>query len=378
MKRRFIIVHVLLFFFATTCFSQTGKSTVPDQQMQAIYQEIKTPFKYGLVVVPKNDSQKVDCPTVFRKGKMWYMSYIVFDGRGYETWLAKSRDLLNWQTLGRILAHSSDTTQWDASQKAGYLSLVNTKWGGDYSLQKFNKNYWISYIGGKERGYETGLLSIGMAYTGKDATTAHGWLRLDHPVLTSHDADVRWWENKKEFKSTVIRDKAKLTGYPFVMYYNANGDTAKDNKKTRWFERIGMAVSNDMVSWKRFQTSPVVHHPVGITGDPYLQKIGDLWVMFYFGAFWQDRKGAFNRFACSYDLVNWTDWTGENLIESSEPFDDLYAHKSCVVKQKGVVYHFYNAVNKKEQRGIAVATSKDLGKSRLSFVPVKQAAVEIP
>jgi len=37
------------------------------------------------------------------------------------------------------------------------------------------------------------------------------------------------------------------------------------------------------------------------------------------------------------------------------------------VKYKGVVYHFYNAVNKKQQRGIAVATSKDLGKSVLKF-----------
>jgi hypothetical protein len=33
-----------------------------------------------------------------------------------------------------------------------------------------------------------------------------------------------------------------------------------------------------------------------------------------------------------------------------------------------VVYHFYCAVNKADQRGIAVATSKDMGKSKLSFV----------
>jgi hypothetical protein len=30
-----------------------------------------------------------------------------------------------------------------------------------------------------------------------------------------------------------------------------------------------------------------------------------------------------------------------------------------VVKYKGVVYHFYCAVNNKDQRGIAVATSVD-------------------
>ena len=365
---RKIIAFIFLFVFAAAQNLSAQNGSVSQTKMQEIYNEVKTPFKYGLVIAPKNDSQRADCPTVFRKGKDWYMSYILFNGRGYETWLAKSTDLLNWQTLGRILSVDKDTTAWDANQKAGYVSLVNTKWGGDYALQQYDGKYWMSYFGGKEKGYEAGLLSLGMAYTTKDVARPHEWQRLNQPILTSLDKDVRWWENKKQFKSTVIRDKQKTTGYPFVMYYNANGDSAKDNKKTRWFERIGMAVSNDMMHWKRFRTEPVVHHPVGITGDPYLQQIGDVWVMFYFGAFWQDRKGAFNRFACSYDLVNWTDWTGNNLVESSEPFDALYAHKSCVIKWKGVVYHFYNAVNEKEQRGIAVATSKDLGKSQINFV----------
>jgi predicted GH43/DUF377 family glycosyl hydrolase len=351
----------------TILFAQKGKEVTP-LTMQHIYEEVKTPYKYGLVLVPESDSQKIDCPTVFRKGHFWYMSYLRFDGRGYETWLAKSKDLLRWEKMGRILSHSADTTRWDASQKAGYMALVDTRWGGSYSLKKYKGKYWMSYFGGREKGYEAGLLSLGMAYTEKDPATVHEWNRLNHPVLASLDASVRWWENKKQFKSTVIYDAKKTTGYPFVMYYNANGDTAKDNKKTRWFERIGMAVSNDMVHWKRFQTDPVVHHPVGITGDPVIQKIGDVWVMFYFGAFWQDRKGAFNRFACSYDLVNWTDWKGEDLIKSSEPYDQLYAHKSYVVKYNGVVYHFYCAVNKKEQRGIAVATSKDLGESELHFI----------
>lgn len=361
-------ICLLLLALGFVVVSQAQKKTVSAETMQKIYNEVKTPYKYGLVIVPKNDSQKVDCPTIFRSRNLWYMTYIAFDGRGYETWLAKSTDLLNWQTLGRLLSHTADTTAWDASQKAGYLSLVETKWGGDYSLQRYNGKYWMSYFGGKEKGYEAGLLSLGIAYATKDPTKPHEWLSVPQPVLTSLDKDVRWWENKKQFKSTVMWDKQKTTGYPFVMYYNANGDTAKDNKKTRWFERIGMAVSNDMIHWKRFNTEPVVHHPVGITGDPWIQKIGDVWVMFYFGAFWQDRKGAFNRFACSYDLVNWTDWTGDNLVESSEPFDERYAHKSCVVKWNGVVYHFYNAVNNKEQRGIAVATSKNLGKSKVSFV----------
>ena len=89
--------------------------------------------------------------------------------------------------------------------------------------------------------------------------------------------------------------------------------------------------------------------------------------MFYYGAFWENRKDAFNRFACSTDLVHWTDWNGDDLIKSSEPYDEKYAHKSFVVKWKGIVYHFYCAVNNKDQRGIAVATSLDKGKSSTNF-----------
>lgn len=343
-------------------------SPVSKQTMEQVYKEVRTPYKYGLVLVPENDSQKIDCPTVFRKGSYWYMSFVLFNGSGYETWLAKSSDLVSWKKSGRLLSLQSDTTGWDAGQRAGYIALVNSAWGGPYSLTRYKGKYWMSYFGGREKGYEAGLLSLGIAFTRTDPSRAHEWKRVPAPVLSSLDKDVRWWENKKQFKSTVIYDPDKTTGYPFVMYYNANGDTASDNKKTRWFERIGMAVSGDMIHWKRFGAEPVVHHPAGITGDPSIQKIGDIWVMFYFGAFWQDRKGAFNRFACSYDLVNWTDWNGDNLIQSSEPFDELYAHKSSVVKHNGVVYHFYCAVNKKGQRGIAVATSKDLGKSKLNFI----------
>jgi predicted GH43/DUF377 family glycosyl hydrolase len=362
------IAIIFLQVYMLSAWGQSAAKTVPGPVMQQIYEQVKTTHKYGLVVVPVDNDKKLDCPTVFRKGDTWYMTYVIFDGRGYETWLSESRDLLHWTTKGRLMSFSADTTLWDANQKAGYIALQDLKWGGSYQWQPYNKKYWMSYFGGRERGYEAGLLSLGMAYTTNDPSKPHELQRLQQPILTSKDKDVRWWENKKQFKSSVIWDKQKVTGYPFVMYYNANGDTAVDNKKTRWYERIGMAVSDDMIHWKRFQAEPVMHHPAGITGDAVIQQIGNVYVMFYFGAFWHDRKGAFNRFACSYDLVHWTDWQGDNLIESSTPYDERFAHKSFVVKHNGVVYHFYCAVNNKDQRGIAVATSKDMGVSTVEFV----------
>jgi alpha-L-rhamnosidase len=342
---------------------RTGRC--PPQLMQKIYEEIRTPYKYGLVLVPADSTKKTDCPTVFRRAGKWYMTYIVFDGRGYETWLAESNDLLSWKTLGRILSYT-DSTTWDDNQKAGYPALRDYRWGKSYELEKYDNRYWMSYFGGSSKGYERGLLSAGIAYTDKDPATVHEWNRLDKPVLMATDNNARWWENNTIFKSSVIYDKSLATGYPFVMFYNARGDSLRPD---RGAERIGMAVSADMVNWIRFGRDPVINHHKGISGDAVIQKIDEVWVIFYFGAFWAERKDAqaFNRFACSYDLVNWTDWEGPDLIAPSESYDNRFAHKSSLVKYKGVVYHFYCAVNKNDDRGIAVATSRNLGKSDLDF-----------
>jgi predicted GH43/DUF377 family glycosyl hydrolase len=136
-----IIVFQLLVLAAQ---AQSFKKEVPDSIMQKIYHEVKTPYKYGLVLVPENDSKKIDCPSVFRQGNSWYMTYLVFEGRGYETWLAQSNDLLHWQTKGRLLSFSKDTTIWDAQQKAGYIALQDSQWGGSYKLQRYNNKYWMS------------------------------------------------------------------------------------------------------------------------------------------------------------------------------------------------------------------------------------------
>ena len=126
-----------------------------------------------------------------------------------------------------------------------------------------------------------------------------------------------------------------------------------------WRETIGMAVSDDMLTWRRVGAEPVISDgdpaKFAISGDPMIRRIGDVWVMFYFGCGWK-RSGAFDTFACSYDLKHWTKWEGKPLVEPSEPYDKTYAHKPWVIKHDGVVYHFYCAVGDKG-RGIALATS---------------------
>lgn len=350
-----------------------GCDTVSQTVMQQVYDEVQTPFKYGLVVAPTDNFHKYDCPTVFRANGKWYMSYLCYDGRrhkdgrGYETWLAESDDLLHWTTLGRVLSFRDEG--WDANQRGGYVDLEDIEWGGSYEVGQYDGKYWITYIGGDKRGYETTPLSIGAAWTDKDLTVAHEWNGFEQPVLSPSDSLVQWWETITQYKSLVYRTPEKFRetfGGDFMLFYNAAGINPANEVKA---ERIGMAFSDDMVHWKRFEGNPVFGHENGmITGDAHIQQMGDLYVMFFFGAYWKNRPyNAFNTFACSYDLLHWTEWQGDDLIYPTEAFDDEYAHKSFLVKYKGVVYHFYCAVDKAQQRGIAVATSRDFGHSSVNF-----------
>jgi len=319
--------------------------TIGLETMQRIYEEVKTPYRHG-IILRGEEGRKVDCPSVFRQNGRWYMMYIIFDGSGYETAIAESDDLLNFRPLGRILSFREGT--WDARQAAGYIALQDHSWGGSYELRQYQGRYWLSYIGGALKGYETDPLAVGIAWT-TDPTRPAEWNRLDEPVLSRDQPDVRDFEALTQYKSNIICDMDRSLGYPFVMFYNG--------KKKSGYERIGIAVSNDMKRWLRYGADPVIDNGKGISGDPQITRIGDVWVMFYFGCGWKPK--AFDTFACSYDLVHWTKWEGRHLVEPSESWDQTYAHKPWVIKHDGIVYHFYCAVGD-QGRVIALATSKDL------------------
>lgn len=376
-ERKRLVLLSLLIFGGITAFAQKISKNV----MQKIYDEVKTPYKYGMVVAPKDNYHQIDCPMVYREGGKWYMTYVVYngkdgtDGRGYETWLATSDDLLQWKTLGRLLCYADKG--WDMNQRAGYPALIDWTWNGSYEMAKYKGRHWMSYFGGEGTGYEAirKPLNMGMASTKGDITQAHPWETSPSPVLSITDKSAQWWEKLTHYKSTVYWDKNKTLGKPFVMFYNAGGINPANQLKA---ERIGIALSGNMTSWRRLPLrtakrktgNPVFFHeaPGIITGDAQIVKFPHYYVMFYFSAYNPERKyNAYNTFAVSRDLVNWQDWEGADLVYPSKPYDDMFAHKSYVLKHQGVVYHFYCAVNHAGQRGIAVATSVPMGRSQVSF-----------
>lgn len=363
-----------LLFALLTLFTLTAAAQdITESEMERIYEEVKTPYKFGMVVAPTDNYHKIDCPTVFQENGKWYMTYVVYngkdgtDGRGYETWFAESEDLLNWNTLGRLLSYKDDG--WDMNQRGGFPALIDWTWNGDYHLGTFKTKHWMTYIGGHGTGYEAVKepLNIGIAWTQGDITKAHEWQSADKPLLSITDKDVQWWEKLVQYKSTIYDDPKKTLGKRFVMFYNAGGINPANGLKA---ERIGIALSNDLKKWKRYAGNPVFANEVGgiITGDAQIVKMGDLYVMFYFMAYDPSRKyNAFNTFAVSRDLIHWQRWEGRDLIWPTKNYDEMFAHKSYVLKHDGVVYHFYCAVNSDGQRGIALATSMPLGRSSVRF-----------
>jgi len=94
--------------------------------MQQVYKEVKTPYKYG-IVLRGEANQVVDSPSIFRRNGQWYTVYIASTKKvGCETCLARSSDLLNWEKLGNILRFTAEG--WDRWQRAGYLALARPIW----------------------------------------------------------------------------------------------------------------------------------------------------------------------------------------------------------------------------------------------------------
>ena len=328
--------------------------TVTPERMREVRALLDTPVKRGAVM--EFSDRFTDCPSVFRYGGRWIMTFIAISKdtavSGYETHFAESDDLLSWEYRGPVLKRDGSRV-WDSKQIAGYAALYDPQIGGGCRLSTHGGRYWMTYLAGASDGYEPDPLLMGIASAG-DPTEPGTYTRCDVPILTPHDEDARFFETKTLYKSTVVRDEEGLTGHPFVMLYNAKGYDGH--------ERIYMAVSDDMERWIRYGRYPVIDDITGdpdcyITADPMLLKDRDgLWIMSFMK--FNKARSAFDTFACSYDLIHWTEWLGEPTIAPSalDPEADLYAHKPWIISWEGHIYHFYCACTRGGRRYIALAT----------------------
>ena len=200
----------------------------------------------------------------------------------------------------RTILARGEKGAWDQANAAGGVALFDPAWGGTNSLQTHEGRYWMSCnIGGKGYGYEAVPLHIGIASTA-DPSKPQPWSKLPRAYLTTTDRDVRPGETGTLYKSYILKDETKSLGARFVMFYNA--------KPRQGSEKLFVAVSDGLQQWRRVGTAPVIENLAVrdsnrgvISGDPQVVRMRDVWVMFYFGAFW--KPGAFDTFAASRDLI---------------------------------------------------------------------------
>ncbi len=297
-----------------------------------------TPYKYGKPVLSGSgvkgafDEQAVDIPFVFYHNAQFYMLYTGYDGKGYQSALAVSDDLLHWKHKGVILARGSEE-RWDkVGAAATWIIKESNEFKALPTLKKVDGKYWLVYHSYPEIGYEAGPAEIGLAWCeDEDLLT---WHRLEQPVFSWKDGEE--WEAGGLYKACIFKEKDT-----WYLFYNAK------NKEERWIEQTGMATSKDLFHWERCKQNPVLR--VGndtwdgrFLSDPYIVKHDNQWVNFYFG---YDYGHAQEGLAFSKDLVNW-EKVNDPIITSGAigEIDERHAHKASIVYYQDTLYHFYCSV----------------------------------
>jgi len=331
------------------------------EEYAQLVKALNTPYRLGRPVLEPTaeqgdfDSKMVDCPFVFFHDGHWWMTYVGFDGEGYRTGLAFSRNLIDWERKGVILDWGNPGS-FDAFSAAGTWILRENVLLAPPNLRRWNGLFWMAYCGFARKGYEVGPGAVGLAYS-KDL---FHWERFEaNPILKSEDG--AHWENGGLFKPCIVQHIDN--GENFYLYYNAR------DKSDRWIEQTGFAASSDLRNWRRFRGNPVIR--VGFKGswdsrfvsDPFVARCRNTWVAFYYGF---DGVHAQDGIAFSKDLRNWKKWS-EPILKIGPPgsVDSQHAHKPCIVRHNGVLYHFYCAVRARDgYRTISVATSKPVTHER--------------
>lgn len=335
--------------FFTLCGAAASTPLLAAEQAS---QSLETPYKYGqLVLAPSGkdgdyDAKGVDSPFVFHHRGSFYMTFVAFDGIGYQTGLARSKDLVHWEKLGCILKRDPSSPVRKYNVAMNWILRENNM-GSLGNLVKVDGRFVGAYHAYPNSGYENGAAAIGLAYS----TDLLHWEPED-PILHAEDGDA--WEHGGLYKPCLLKEKDT-----YYLFYNA-----KNNTRSPWKEQTGVATSSDLRIWTRYAQNPLLKNGGSgspdehFASDPCVLKNGPEWAFFYFGL---DQKGvARDLVATGPDLLHPVKHS-QPLIDVGPPgsVDSRYAHKPSIVTWKGDLYHFYCAVGgSPEVRGISVARSK--------------------
>ena len=309
----------------------------------------------GLVLSAEQHAQEgfslVDGPNVFWHRGSWRRLYFGFDGRGYQSCLASSDDLIHWQPHSVVLSFG-ERGRFDYGGVAMVGPLLQSNDIRQVpQLKKWRDRYWVVYgCYPQQGGYELGHGGQGLVWS----ENGFDWQRYSEttPVFSVDGAEE--WENRVLYSPCIVEH-----GQRFFNFYNAKGDADR--------EQIGLALSTDLVHWQRYAGNPVIRN--GTTGydrelaaDAKIYWHDDHWVMFCFGAstLADGQLHAQTLAAFSTDLFSWIKYPHPVLVSGGHPagLDRTHAHNVSLVyrQEENKLYLFYCAVGD-QGRGIALATT---------------------
>ncbi len=298
------------------------------------------------------DVKMTDVPTVFQipGDPKWYMTFIGFDGKGYQSFIAESEDLVNWTNRRLAMGYGPEGAFDHGGVVLGAYLYESYDIKALRTLKKKDGTYWSLYGAyPRQGGYELRPGYEGVA-SSKDGLT---WGRAkDEPILSVHQEDCAEWERSCIYQPWLVEHEGKY----FNLYNAANGS----------IEQMGLAMSDDLLEWKRHPHNPVIPNgPKGsyneqFSSDGKVFRDSDHWISFFFGV---GKGGAHIMAAFSRDLHHWTVDPEPLYRARGNPsgLDRQYAHKISLVWNPAneTYYMFYDAVGN-QGRGIGLITSKPL------------------
>ncbi|MCF7731594.1 MAG: hypothetical protein K9N23_07895 [Akkermansiaceae bacterium] len=296
--------------------------------------------------------QMTDVPTVFQVpgDNKWHMTFIGFDGKGYQSFIAESDDMVNWTNRRLAMGYGPEGGFDHGGVVLGAFLYKSYDIKAPRTLKKKDGKYWTLYGAyPRQGGYELRPGYEGVA-SSEDGLT---WRRAkDEPILSVHQKDCGSWEKSCIYQPWLVEHEGR-----FYNFYNAADGH---------IEQLGLAFSDDLLEWKRHEYNPVIPNgPKGsfnekFSSDGKVFRDGDHWVCFFFGV---GKGGAHVMAAFSRDLRHWTVDPEPLYKAGGNPsgLDKQYAHKISLVWNPAneAFYLFYNAVGNKG-RGIGLITSKPL------------------